>query len=558
MRKTLLMALMLAFTYAVAFDGNNQQLEHMRKKCKSLCEKYDNEKLLTESKRYAEIASKGNNIKHKAYSTYYLGVAYMYTEQTAKAHPLFEKMLRLSQDAEDDTLISLSFNSLAGYESMININLFIAQNYYIQALRHAKKCNNERLCSYIYGNMSEIAYQEKDTNGLKYAHKCYESGVKIKNKSCIAFGRLTMARQYYIRKKYKEALANINKAQQYYERNKYNSIGNIYMTKAAILCEMNKLSEAEKYILLAIQHNDGKGVAIDAYYIAAKIYYKMRRYDTSMDYCKMAIKSVETNKVKSSLAETYMLMAKIKQTTNNYKQAYQYLLESKQLYDKIYVSSQKHLEEERKMGYLIGIKERDMAQQKEKAKLSRNLNIILTLAIVALIIALLAVMGYFKKRNKIYKNIVEQSLEKIKREEELRTRIEREKAAEQATSKQKVNKGISLDIYDRLCDLLDNECVYKDPQLDREMLAERLDTNRTYLSQIIKEHTGKNLTSLINQYRVDEALRILSDERKNNCSLEQLSADLGFMSKLTFFRVFKNIVGMSPHQYRITRHKVYA
>lgn len=541
---------------AVAFASAGRQLERMRAQCWAMGETYNYEELLKIAMRYQALAGNAGDKRHKAYSSYYLGVAYMFTKQASKAYPLFNKSLDISLETGNDTLAAMGYNALAGYESMVNLNLFIAQKYYIRALRHAKKSGNERLCGCIYGNMSEIAYVENDTSGLDYARKCYESGVRIKNQSTMAFGLLTMARQLYIRGRYNEALVTADKAIYCHGRNKYQNIGNVYMVKAGILCKMGRLAEAERYALLAVRHNKGKGIAIDAYYVAADIYYRMKRYDKAMYYCKKAIASVATNKVLSSLAETYMLMAEMEMVHNRYRQACLYLKKSKALSDKIYESSQKHLEEERKMGYLLGLNERDMAQQKDKARLSRNLNIFLALALMALTALMAALAAYFRKRNRMYKNIVEQSKEKIKREQALRARLERERPEQIADTRQKVDKDLSAGIYYRMCDLFDNECLYKDPMLDREMLAKRLDTNRTYLTQVIKEHTGKSLTQLINQYRVDEALRVLSDESRNSCSLEQLSANLGFVSKLTFFRVFKNIVGMSPHQYRITRHKV--
>ena len=54
---------------------------------------------------------------------------------------------------------------------------------------------------------------------------------------------------------------------------------------------------------------------------------------------------------------------------------------------------------------------------------------------------------------------------------------------------------------------------------------------------------------LTNHYRILEAKRIL-DDTTNDIKIEQLSGELGYKSKSTFFRVFKKATNMTPAQYR--------
>lgn len=45
-------------------------------------------------------------------------------------------------------------------------------------------------------------------------------------------------------------------------------------------------------------------------------------------------------------------------------------------------------------------------------------------------------------------------------------------------------------------------------------MADLLGTNRTYLSQVINEQTQQNFTQYINNYRINEAIRLLSDPKQ--------------------------------------------
>ena len=173
---------------------------------------------------------------------------------------------------------------------------------------------------------------------------------------------------------------------------------------------------------------------------------------------------------------------------------------------------------------------------------------------------------YIRKRNSLYRHIVSNYKEILNFEKESKQSKLIECDIEDASWKDiqleaendKSDKSNFLDtekskkIYNRLCELIENERLYTDPNFTREELVERLHTNRTYLSQIIKIHTGKNYSQLINSYRIKEAIKILSDPGKKDYSLKKLSEELGFVSSNTFSKVFQQTVGMSPSNFRKT------
>jgi AraC-like DNA-binding protein len=112
------------------------------------------------------------------------------------------------------------------------------------------------------------------------------------------------------------------------------------------------------------------------------------------------------------------------------------------------------------------------------------------------------------------------------------------------------NEAKTQELYDRACELMEHERLYTDPQLNRERLAELLGTNRTYLSAIIKEKSGMSYLQFVNSYRINEAVRILSDPEKIDYPLKQIWSDLGFNSPATFYKLFQQAVGITPSVYR--------
>ena len=64
------------------------------------------------------------------------------------------------------------------------------------------------------------------------------------------------------------------------------------------------------------------------------------------------------------------------------------------------------------------------------------------------------------------------------------------------------------ELKDRLCNVLEREKLYLNPDIRVGDLAERLYTNKSYLAQTIKIKLNKNFCQLVHYYRVREAMRL--------------------------------------------------
>lgn len=91
--------------------------------------------------------------------------------------------------------------------------------------------------------------------------------------------------------------------------------------------------------------------------------------------------------------------------------------------------------------------------------------------------------------------------------------------------------------------------LFKDPSLTVGTVAEHLDSNRTYVSRAINESTGKSFTQIVNEYRIREAISLISD-LEANMPLKQVCSEVGFNSISTFYSTFQAITGMTPARYR--------
>ena len=82
---------------------------------------------------------------------------------------------------------------------------------------------------------------------------------------------------------------------------------------------------------------------------------------------------------------------------------------------------------------------------------------------------------------------------------------------------------------------------------DVNYYAELLCITVKYLSQVVKEQTGRPASEVIEQYVITECKALLSS---TTMSIQQIADTLNFPSQSVFGKYFKRATGMSPREYR--------
>lgn len=96
--------------------------------------------------------------------------------------------------------------------------------------------------------------------------------------------------------------------------------------------------------------------------------------------------------------------------------------------------------------------------------------------------------------------------------------------------------------------LMDEMKFYREVECNRETIARKLGVNENMLSRSISHCFHKRLTDVVNGYRVADAKLKLMDEP--DVSITTIAFDVGFNSIPSFNRVFKDIAGVSPSEFR--------
>jgi AraC-like DNA-binding protein len=132
--------------------------------------------------------------------------------------------------------------------------------------------------------------------------------------------------------------------------------------------------------------------------------------------------------------------------------------------------------------------------------------------------------------------------------------LEKSTVENEKSSVQLVSNEVSEKIRQKLLAYFLKEKPYLNPDLNMTLLSEKLNIPKHHLTEVLNGNLGKNFFQFVNEYRVEEVKKKLSNP-KNPYSIEAIGYECGFNSKSTFFSVFKNITGQTPTEYKRTKTK---
>ena len=100
---------------------------------------------------------------------------------------------------------------------------------------------------------------------------------------------------------------------------------------------------------------------------------------------------------------------------------------------------------------------------------------------------------------------------------------------------------------DKITGLLEYEKIYHESGYGRSDLARELGVSEYQASNVINTYFGKSLPQLLNEYRIEDAKRLLIE---TTADIKVVAEETGFNSIATFNRVFREMTGYTPSAYR--------
>ena len=112
-------------------------------------------------------------------------------------------------------------------------------------------------------------------------------------------------------------------------------------------------------------------------------------------------------------------------------------------------------------------------------------------------------------------------------------------------------KDKQAEIYlQKLIDYMNHSEAWKDPELSVAKLSEETDTPKHYVTQVLNEHLQKNFYTFVNEYRTENAKKLILSQEYENWSFIAVAYECGFNSKTAFNNFFKKHTNMTPTEFK--------
>ena len=470
---------------------------------------------------------------------------------------------RLAEIQHNDSALCSVYNGLGLYEQNVTCDYYRSLNYYREGCDIAERCGHRLLYCLLVANIAEVLTLRNEEAGLEYAEKCYLLGRQNNDPYLIYCGAISMARNLCLNRKMEEAWRYTREADRLSKRYDFKNRSDIYNTYGEIALEAGDYMKAGLYYEQAIREH---GFSQAAYVVSTYVGYgraliAQKKYKSALEKLQIGKEISEKNITSLFRREAYLLLSACYDRLGEPKEALEYYKKYTAESFRLYNEDKERTEKELMVRYETEKRNKELAQKNMLLQKEQNRVMALVgITFVVLIVVLLFYINY-RRKNRLYKQIVRESVDWLAKERQFSKRIaEQEKQLQELIGKagavdggrysgSSLNKDSQQELFGRLERLMQNDQVYKNSLFTREKMAELLGTNRTYLSQTINEQTGLTFTHYMNKYRIEEARRILADPQ-DDTPIKAIAADLGFSSVTTFYTLFKAVVQMSPDQYR--------
>lgn len=105
----------------------------------------------------------------------------------------------------------------------------------------------------------------------------------------------------------------------------------------------------------------------------------------------------------------------------------------------------------------------------------------------------------------------------------------------------------SRPLWQKLCRLMDEDEVWRNPELTLDQLAAMAGSNRTRIGTLVQEAGYEGYKDFINRRRLDALLDLLDAGQVT--AIRDAYLNVGYQSKMTVLRHFKTYLGMTPSEY---------
>lgn len=333
-----------------------------------------------------------------------------------------------------------------------------------------------------------------------------------------------------------DVITKYNIANLYYDQKKYNQALKVY----------------DEILEYCLAEGISQGVA-SAYSGIAAVHQRMGYPEKAIDFLKTAIAYADSTGNQSILHRLKYSLQTDYEKNGNFKEAYLLSREIKAYNDSALALEKKIALHELEIRYqtekkLAENERLQMEVANQKQHLISRTYIILLLFLIALLSMFFSWKVYTLYRERKHAYIA------------LMKKYRDEKAQRDLAEglKQNVPNAVQMDVSKSGDDLLIKNLIryyqtdkpYLDPKLRVDDVAAKMNANQKAIAAALKQYNKSNFNTFTNQFRVEEAKRIMENLSDSFYKVESVAYDSGFGSKSSFYVAFEQFTGIKPSYYR--------
>jgi len=450
-----------------------------------------------------------------------------------------------------------------------------ALHSYAQAARLANQHKDINSEAVSYNNIGMLMVAQKDLReAIRYTNMALKHDKEMKNPLNHAMYFQNIGNYYKDLDQADSAMRYYSLAENIYQQvNDSSAMIQLIFNRAIIYANSGKMQQATHDLNLVLNSSrknhspEGQMYATNA---LAEIEYRRANYTQALSYADEALKIARENNILSQLPDIYTKKYEILSALKRYKDAIQALNDSKLISDSLVRISNHSEVSKLKVQFDSELKDREIENltislnSKSKAqRLQLYINLFLFLILTGSVWAYFYITRLLRARTAAYNALqtiysTRQSGPQDENELIIPVFVEENTDPAEALENDKSKRDYQENKIDRrdekLCHqikyLLDEKQLFLDAKLTLDKFALRVGADKKTTSVALNQCFGINFPQLINKYRVEYAMKLLSERENDILKVEYIGLKSGFSSRPTFYSIFTSYTGLPPAVYR--------
>ena len=416
-------------------------------------------------------------------------------------------------------------------------------DYLMKALHFCEKYNYDLYLSKIYTNIGNIYYQYNKHDITK---QYYSKALTFTQDSASMIALFSNLGAVELEDENFDSAKNfLDKALQISK--KYNDylLPDILNNIASLFHKQRQYDSAHYYFhsSLEVARKNNK-YAREAQNLSdlGKFFLEINKLDSALFYIDLSNQVSKKYNFFKLISVNYLTLSKIEEAKGKKATALEYYKKYTELKDSIFSVEKFSDINQLQRSYEISKTDRQIEQLVIEKRYQRIIWLITSIILLIVSVALLLLFYQNKRLNIAYKSLFDKNI-KI---------IELQKSSK-PDSKKYQNSALSdtmqEELLQKIVNLMENTEIICDTEFTLDRMAELVQSNATYVSQVVNSAFKKNFRTFLNSYRIQEAQRLFSELDLSKYTIAAIAQDVGFKSPAAFRSTFKEITGVSPNFY---------